>query len=259
MTGHDTNRQLQLTALRGIPLVAGGDDLTAIILHGVEVSGLALQPGDALVIAQKIVSKAERRSVALAEVTPSVRALELAARTDKDPRLIELILRESNEVVRARQGVIIVEQRCGVVMANADIDASNVGGDDAQVLLLPEDADATCARLRAEIAERTGCAVAVLINDSIGRAWRNGTVGTALGSAGLHALYDARGRRDLFGRELRATEIGAADEIAAAASILMGAADEARPVVHVRGLPTEWLGSGTAGDLIRARERDLFR
>ena len=252
--------ELSIAALGGIPLVQPGDNIADLILHGIASSGLALQRGDVLVIAQKIVSKAEGRYVDLRTVTPSARAKALAIEVNKDARLVELILRESTEVVRQRTGVLVVAHRCGVVLANAGIDASNVGpgSDDNHVLLLPKDCNRSCHEIRARLAVRTGIEAGVLIIDSLGRAWRNGTVGVALGAAGLPALLDLRGKPDLFGRELRATQVGIADEIASAASLLMGQADEGTPVVLMRGLRFSD-ADGSANDLIRARELDLFR
>jgi coenzyme F420-0:L-glutamate ligase/coenzyme F420-1:gamma-L-glutamate ligase len=259
--------RLALTALGGVPLVRPGDDLAALVLDALAASGEVLADGDVLVLAQKIVSKAEGRYVALDTVSPSPRAVALAAETDKDPRLVELILSESTEVVRQRRGVIVVAHRIGIVLANAGIDASNVeplppAAPDKprrpQVLLLPVDPDASCRALVTALAGRVGARVGVVINDSLGRAWRNGTVGAALGAAGLPALLDLNGRPDLFDRPLQATQIGLADEIAAAASLVMGQADEGRPVVLVRGLPYA-LGPGSARDLVRPKDQDLFR
>jgi coenzyme F420-0:L-glutamate ligase/coenzyme F420-1:gamma-L-glutamate ligase len=250
--------EISIAALSGIPQVRPGDDIADIVLQGLAGSGLSLMRGDIVAIAQKIVSKAEGRMVDLREVTPSPRASELAVTVDKDPRLVELILRESTEVVRHRKGVLVVAHRNGTVLANAGIDVSNVAGDDHHVLLLPEDCDRSCRDIRARLAARTGVQPGVLVIDSLGRAWRNGTVGAALGTAGLPPLLDLRGAPDLFGRELRATQVGIADEIAAAASMLMGQADEGTPVVLLRGLQLPD-GDGPASDLHRARELDLFR
>lgn len=250
--------EIGLAALAGIPHVRPGDDIADVVLRGLAGSGMAVRHGDIVVIAQKIVSKAEGRMVDLRGVTPSARALGLAADVGKDPRLVELILRESTEVVRHRKGVLVVAHRNGTVLANAGIDASNVAGDDHHVLLLPEDCDRSCREIRARLAKATGVAPGVIIIDSLGRAWRNGTVGAALGAAGLPALLDLRGAPDLFGRELRSTQVGIADEIAAAASMLMGQADEGTPVVLLRGLQLP-SGDGSAADLHRARELDLFR
>jgi len=252
--------ELRLLALPGIPLVAEGDDVAALMLEALAACGEALRDGDVLVVAQKIVSKAEGRLVRLASVSPSERARVLAKETGKDPRMVELILGESDEVLRHRRDVIVVVHRLGLVMANAGIDQSNVGGDaeDADALLLPLDPDASCAALRATLRRRTGADVGVVINDSHGRAWRNGTVGVAIGVAGLPALVDLRGRPDLYERALRITEVGLADELAAAASLLMGQSDEGRPVILARGVPYA-RREGSARELLRPRERDLFR
>lgn len=251
---------LVLTALPGIPRIAAGDDLLSVIVAGLERARLQLQDGDILVLAQKIVSKAEGRSILLSTVTPSARAEALAKETDKDARVIELILSESNKMLRVRPGLIVVEHRLGFVLANAGIDHSNVddSSDDERVLLLPIDPDASCARLRSELERIFGKRLAVVINDSLGRAWRMGTVGTALGSSGLVAMLDLRGRTDMNGRILRASEIGAADEVAAAASLLMGQAAEGRPIIHLRGYPYD-LGEGSARDLQRPAAMDMFR
>jgi coenzyme F420-0:L-glutamate ligase/coenzyme F420-1:gamma-L-glutamate ligase len=253
-------RELRLIALSGVPLVQPGDDLCETILSAVARSGDQLRSGDVLVLAQKIVSKAQGRFVDLDQVSASARALELAKVVGKDPRVIELILRESSDVLRARRDVLVVVHRLGFVMANAGIDFSNVDakGEDTRVLLLPTDPDAECGRLRAALLERADARVAVIINDSHGRAWRNGTVGVAIGASGIPALLDLRGKPDLFGRPLRITQVGLADELAAAASLLMGQADEATPIVLVRGLsyaPAE----SRAAELVRPKELDLFR
>jgi coenzyme F420-0:L-glutamate ligase/coenzyme F420-1:gamma-L-glutamate ligase len=245
------------TALPGIPLVAPGDDLVAIIAAALAAAGIVPCDSDTLVIAQKIVSKAEGRYVDLAEVTPSVRALDLAAATGKDARLVEVILGESTEVIRQHRDLLIVAHRLGYVMANAGVDQSNIEGGD-RVLLLPENSDASCATLKAAFARSFGVDLAVVINDSFGRAWRNGVIGVALGAAGLPALRNLIGKPDLFGRPMRVTEVAIADELAAAASLLMGQADEGTPVVHVRGL--RWSEPpANAAALIRPKHMDLFR
>ena len=236
-------------------MVQAGDDLAQLIGDALDSAELTLRTGDVLVLAQKIVSKAEGRQVALADVTPSPAAFELAARADKDPRLVELMLSESSEIMRVRRGVIIVRHRLGLVLANAGIDHSNVDPP-GTVLLLPRDPDASCAGLRARLRERSGIDVAVVIIDSLGRAWRNGTVGTAIGASGIPGLLNLRGRPDLFGRPLQTSELGYADEIAAAASLLMGQAGEGRPVVLLRGLSP--IRDGSAAELIRDRALDLF-
>lgn len=254
------SREVRLLALGGVPLIRAGDDLSEIILSALKQAGEQLRAGDVLVIAQKIVSKAQGRQVHLEGITPSARALELARVVEKDPRVIELILSESLEVLRTRRDVVIVVHRSGFVMANAGIDFSNVdaGAPDESVLLLPLDPDGTCERIRAELLARTQVSVAVMINDSHGRAWRNGTVGVAIGASGVPALCDLRGQPDLFGRPLRITQVGLADELAAAASLLMGQAAEATPVVLIRGVEYEQR-DGRAAELVRPKELDLFR
>jgi coenzyme F420-0:L-glutamate ligase/coenzyme F420-1:gamma-L-glutamate ligase len=253
---------LSLTSLQHIPLIRHGDNLADILAGALEANQIVLEDRDILVIAQKIVSKTEGRAINLVTVTPSPRALELAEKTEKDPRLVELILQESNEVLRTRTGTIIVEHKLGFVCANAGIDHSNVAGvgDSAEewVLLLPAEPDHSAEALRQQIQSRTGKRVGILIVDSHGRAWRNGTVGVAIGIAGLPGLQDLRGEPDLFGFTLRITQVGAADELAAAASLLMGQAAEGTPVVHVRGFPYP-LREGSLKELIRPKEQDLFR
>ena len=249
--------ELRIIPLAGIALVKSGDNLAAIILSALRTSGHDLIRGDVIVIAQKIVSKAEGRMVDLRTVTPSARAVALAESSEKDARLVELILAESTDVLRYRPGVLIVEHRLGMVLANAGIDRSNVDGTE-HALLLPLDPDRTCADIRRKLHDATGTDSGVVIIDSIGRAWRNGTVGTAIGASGIPGVLDLRGRPDLFGRRLETTEIGLADELAAAASLVMGQAGEGRPVVLVRGLGYE-RRDGSARELLRARDKDLFR
>jgi coenzyme F420-0:L-glutamate ligase/coenzyme F420-1:gamma-L-glutamate ligase len=236
--------------------------LADIVLKSLQETGLELQDEDILVFAQKIVSKAEGRKVNLATVSPSPRAIELAQQTEKDPRIVELMLQESNEVLRTRVGTIIVEHKLGFVCANAGIDHSNVAGagnsTEEWVLLLPEDPDQSCTLLRNQIESKTGKHIGVVIIDSHGRAWRNGTVGVAIGMSGVPGIIDKRGDKDLFGYTLRVTVIGAADELAAAASLVMGQASEGRPVVHVRGFPYP-LQEGSLKELIRPKEQDMFR
>jgi coenzyme F420-0:L-glutamate ligase/coenzyme F420-1:gamma-L-glutamate ligase len=268
---------LILTPLPGIPLIRTGDNLAEIILVALNASGIALQDSDILVLAQKIVSKAEGQLVNLADVEPSQKAIAYAAQTEKDPRLVELILRESNDVLRTRPGLIIVEHRLGFICANAGIDHSNVSpplplgeglvlsgiegsGVRAEdwVLLLPENPDASAAELRSRLEKATGTHIGVMIIDSHGRAWRMGTVGVCIGLSGLPGLIDMRGEIDLFGYELRVTEVGTADELAAAASLMMGQVAEGTPVVHVRGFPYPLREAGL-GELLRPKEKDLFR
>ena len=235
--------------------------MAALLLAALGRVGLALQDGDVVAVAQKIVSKAEGRQVRLADVTPSARAVELAAQVGKDARLVELILRESTEVSRLRPGVIIVRHRLGFTSANAGIDRSNVqteGGEEEAVLLLPLDPDASAAALRDALRAATGATVRGGSTDSPGRPFRLGTVGGAVGVAGLPALGDRRGEADLYGYRLQHTDVGLADEIAAAAGLLMGQAAEGLPAVLLRGLrlpPAE----GRATDLVRPPELDLYR
>ena len=254
-------RRLSLTALSDFPLVHPGDDLAGMILSALGRNGLALEEGDALVVAQKVVSKSENRLLDLTTLVPSPRAVELSRECEKDPHFVEAVLRESREVLRVRPGLLVVEHRLGFVCANAGIDRSNVlpaGGPGEWVLLLPEDPDASCRALQARMREATGAGIGVVVNDSHGRAWRNGTVGTAIGVAGLPALEDLRGRKDLFDYTLQVTQVAAADELAAAASLLMGQADEALPVVHARGFPYP-LRPSTQAELVRPKEIDAFR
>jgi coenzyme F420-0:L-glutamate ligase/coenzyme F420-1:gamma-L-glutamate ligase len=257
---------LALTPLSNIPLIRHGDNLADILVAGLSASNLALEDGDILVLAQKIVSKAEGRMVNLATVTPSERAKELAAQSEKDPRVVELMLRESNEVLRVRVGTIIVEHRLGFICANAGIDHSNVApprSDDFSrpedwVLLLPTDPDASSRAIREKVESKTGKRIGVMIIDSHGRAWRVGTVGICIGLSGIPAVVDERGWQDLFGYTLRVTVVGVADELAAAASLVMGQAAEGTPAVHVRGFPYP-LREGSLRELLRPKGQDLFR
>jgi coenzyme F420-0:L-glutamate ligase/coenzyme F420-1:gamma-L-glutamate ligase len=249
-----------LRPIPGIPLVRPRDDLAELLILACERKAISPKEGDVLVLAQKVVSKAEARYIDLATVVPSARAQSLAAEVEKDPRLVEVILGESRRVVRRRPGILIVEHRLGFVMANAGVDRSNVDPEAGAepVLLLPRDPDGSAATLLARLSAHFGKPLAVIISDSWGRAWRRGTVGVALGAAGLPAVMDLRGRPDLFGHELRVTETGFADEIASAASLLMGQAAEATPAVLVSGL--SWSGASMpANALLRPPEEDLFR
>lgn len=252
---------MELTTIPELPLVRPGDDLGGLIVAALRERGPVPQDGDVLVIAQKIVSKAEGRYVDLGSVRPGARALELAEQTGKDPRVVEVILAESVRVVRSRPGLLITEHRLGFVMANAGIDRSNIGpvAKGERVLLLPRDPDASAAALRARLMAAFAVELAVIISDSFGRPWRVGTVGVAIGAAGLPSIVDLRGKPDLFGRPLEVTVIGYADEIAAAASLLMGQAAEARPVVLVRGLPVVAAPPSPAAAIVRPAAEDLFR
>jgi coenzyme F420-0:L-glutamate ligase / coenzyme F420-1:gamma-L-glutamate ligase len=251
--------ELVLTPLAGIKLVEPGDDLGDIAVGAFAANRLTPATGDVLVVAQKIVSKAEGRYVDVTTVEPSERAIALGAEVDKDARFVEVVLSQSRRVVRHRPGLLIVEHRLGFVMANAGIDHSNLPAQGGEpVLLLPEDPDGSARALREQLVRAFATDIAVVICDSFGRAWRKGTVGVALGAAGLPALIDLRGQPDLFGRELLVTETGFADEIAAAAGLVMGQADEAVPMVLIRGL--RWSAPEvSAAALIRPAEHDLFR
>ncbi len=252
-------QSLNLYAIDRLPHVQEGDELADLLLQAVAGAGLTFQSGDILAVAQKIVSKAEGRAVCLADVVPGALALEVAEQTAKDPRLVELILRESSEISRMRPGVLIVRHRLGFVCANGGIDRSNVTQTDGAetVLLLPENPDRSAELLRERLASLTGVSIGIIITDSHGRPFRLGTVGVAIGVAGLPALWDRRGEADLYGYILQHTEVGFADELAAAAGLVMGQAAEGCPAVLIRGL--EHPGSGSAADLIRPLGQDLYR
>ena len=251
------SRRLRLFAPDTVPEITVGANLAGIFHAAIEAMGETPENGDVIVFAQKVISKAEGQTVALNDVSPGAEAHALARETGKDPRLVELILRESSEIVRKREGLIIARHRNGCVAANACIDLSNAGGSDVAVLL-PLDADRSAKAIAEDVFAQSGTSVAVVINDSMGRAWRMGTTGTAIGAFGLVALQDRRGMPDRAGEILQSSEIAIADEAAAAASLLMGQGDEGLPIVVIRGL--DWAaGTGTAQDLVRPPELDLFR
>lgn len=246
-----------LTPVTGIPLIQPGDDLPRILADALAL--LAPADGDVLVLAQKIVSKAEGRFVDLATVTPSPRAAELAWIIERDPRVIEVILWESQAVIRARPGLIIVEDVRGWICANAGVDRSNVAPEGRDIVLrLPVDPDASARNMRAALHDRLGVDLGVIVADSHGRPHRMGTIGVAIGVAGLPGLEDWRGRKDLFGYTLQHTEVAVADQIASAATLLLGQAAELIPAVLVRGAPHDQR-DGSARELIRPKEMDLFR
>jgi len=248
--------QITITGIKGIPEVGVGDDLPALILAGCRATGLALQQGDVMVVTQKIVSKAEGSLVDLREVEPSPFALQYAEKWGKDPRQIEVVLRESKRIVRMDRGIIISETHHGFVCANAGVDASNVPGEHI-VGLLPRDADVSAARIRQGIQQQAGVDIAVIISDSFGRAWRNGIINIAIGVSGLQSLQDYRGQHDQHGYLMHATVIAVADELASAAELVMGKL-EACPVAIVRGYPYA-AADGTAQELIMDPARDMFR
>lgn len=255
-----TPGSLSLVSLEGIPEVAPGTALAPLIVAALERHALAVSESDVLLVCQKIVSKSENRFVDLAAVEVSERALELAARCGKDPRLVEVILRESTEVLRCVPQVLIVRHRLGFVMANAGVDQSNVPHYASRVLLLPTDPDGSAAALREALSRELGSSPAVVITDTFGRPWRQGVCGTAIGASGIVTLLDCRGERDRSGRELKVTQVAIADSLAAAATLLMGEGAEGRPVVLVRGLPRDWRDdSSRAARLLRPLSEDLFR
>jgi coenzyme F420-0:L-glutamate ligase/coenzyme F420-1:gamma-L-glutamate ligase len=251
---------VSLLALDGIPEILPGMALAPLIIAALERHAYSPGDGDVLLVCQKVVSKSENRFVDLASVLVSPRAQELAALCGKDPRLVEVVLRESAEVVRCAPRVLIVRHRLGFVMANAGVDQSNIPDSQSRVLLLPVDPDASAAALREALSRSLGAAPAVVITDTFGRPWRQGVCGTAIGASGIVALLDRRGEKDRFGRELQVTQVAVADGIAAAATLLMGEGAEGRPAVLVRGLPRAWKrDTARAADLLRPLSEDLFR
>ncbi len=245
-------------ALEGIPLVQPHDDLVALILDALTQTNLQLQSGDVLIIASKILSRAENRFVNLKAIEPSEEAYQVANETGKSPQYVEVVLQESQLISRRAKGVLVTQHRLGFVSANSGIDQSNVDGTGETLLLLPHDPDASAEAIRAELAKQTGAKVGIVISDTHGRPFRLGNVGTAIGVAGLPALVDLRGQTDLFGRELEISLQGYADMIASAAHLLCGEADEGRPVVLLRGLQFD-KPYGKASDLYRSPEEDLYR
>lgn len=247
----------EIIAPEGFPLLKAGEPLFPAVQNTFERNRLQPRDGDVLVVAQKVISKSENRYVNLASVAPSEEAVQLARECKKDARLVEVILRESEAVMRTKPGVIIVRHRLGIVLANAGVDQSNVAAGIERVLLLPEEPDRSAAAIRDEMRAEYGVEIAVIIADSIGRAWRLGTSGICIGCAGLAPLADLRGRNDLYGRPLEATDVAIGDELAAAGSLMMGQADEGRPLAIIRGLRYE-PGSTGASQLLRPTEEDLF-
>jgi len=249
---------LTLTPLSPFPLIHPVDPLDQMIQHALQRNGITLEDGDILGLAQKIVSKSEGRLINLDTVNPSLKAIEPGEKIEKDPRLTELILRESNHALRTRPSTIIVEHRLGFVCVNASIDHSNVAEKGEWVLLLPEKPDRSTQQLRSQLQQASGCNLGIMIIDSHGRAWQNGTVGVTIGPGGLTGVVDMRGKPDLFGYQLRVTQIASAEELAAGASLVMGQAAEGTPVIHVRSFPYK-LREGGSEELIRDNQNDLFR
>ena len=253
-------KNLQLIAIEGIPLIEPGDNLAKIIIKAVKEQKIKLKSRDILVIAQKIVSKSENRYAYLKEVIPSSEAFRIAKKTEKDPKLVQLILNESARVIRYKKGLMIVENKLGFVHANAGIDKSNIeiNNDNPKVLLLPKNPDGSALSIKKGIFRKIDLNLGIIINDSSGRAWRKGIVGIAIGSSGVEALSDLRGKKDLYGNTLEITEVGKADEIASAASLLMGQADEGFPVILVKGITASNEVSDVKS-LLRDQSEDLFR
>ncbi|MEL7434276.1 MAG: coenzyme F420-0:L-glutamate ligase [Chloroflexota bacterium] len=247
----------QIYALQGVPMVQEDDDLVAIIRDALTASGFELVDGDIIVMASKIVSKAQGRLVALEDVVAGEEAVQVAAEVGKDPRVVELILSESRGISRMRRGVLITEHVQGFVSANSGVDASNVGEKDS-VLLLPKKPDEVAQRIRIRLKHLTGADVAIVITDTHGRPFRLGNIGVALGVAGMEALWDRRGETDLFGREMIATVMGYGDMVASAAHLVMGEGAEGLPLVLIRGLAFP-KGDGKASDLNRPPEMDMYR
>jgi len=257
-----TPKSMIYNAIPDFPMVQNGDDLAVMIITLCKTYNLSIEDGDIFVLAQKIVSKAEGRLVNYSSISPSIQALELEKITKKDPRFIELVLTQSKKVIRAKYNTLIVEHKKGFICANAGIDHSNLSdqGELAEdwVLLLPEDSDQSAKNIRDVMEKLINKKVGILIIDSHGRPWRNGTVGVTIGVSGLPALVDLRGQEDLAGFKLKVTTVGASDELAAGASLLMGQAAEKTPVIHVRGFPYP-RREAFLQELIRPEEEDLFR
>ncbi len=253
-------QSLSLSTIPRIPLIEPNDDLANIIFHALSSSGHKIENNDIIVVAQKIISKAEGRTVDLTTIKPSEKAIKLAEEINKDPRQIELVLSESNEIIAIKPGVIIVEHHSGVILANAGIDHSNVDNSDNKeiVCLLPKDSNESARRLKKEIENLCDKQIGIIITDSIGRPWRKGTTGVALGSAGIETIRDLRGDKDMFGCELLVSETADADSLASAACLLMGEGDNATPVILIRGYETV-ISDQDTNQLLRPKDEDMFR
>lgn len=251
---------IKIIGVENIPLVAEGDDIASLIINAVSNKGIGVEDHDIFVIAETIISKAEGNKINLKTIEPTQKALELAEKTGKEPHVVEAILQESSEILKVGPDFIISETKHGFVCANAGIDESNVEGNTATPL--PEDPDKSASFIMEKIKALTGKEVVVIVSDTQGRAFREGAIGTAVGISGMKALWDRKGEKDLYGRELQTTSIAVADELASAASILMGQADEGIPVVIIRGVNyVKKLkdNSSTASDLMRPKKYDVFR
>lgn len=254
--------ELKFTQIEGIPLIQAGDNIAEILLYSIKNQEILIEDGDILAVTSKIISKAEDRLVYLNEVQPSEKALELGKIINRDPRLMELVLSESKEIVRATEQAIIVEHKLGFICANAGIDHSNVQGKYGKkedwYLLLPQVPDQSAERIRDYFKEKTDKDIGVIVIDSHGRPWRKGTVGVIIGTSQVPALVDLRGKSDLFGYHLKISEVAAGDELAGAASMMMGQADEKIPAIHVKGFPYQLRDSSIA-EVLRSKNLDLFR
>jgi coenzyme F420-0:L-glutamate ligase/coenzyme F420-1:gamma-L-glutamate ligase len=240
-------------------LIHPGDDLANLIINQLTQQNINLEDGDILTVAQKVVSKSENRYLDISTLTPSSDAILLARKIDKDPQFVQAILNESKLVVRHRMGVLIVEHKLGFIHANAGIDRSNIDQSSNQVLLLPENPDLSAKKLCSTISKRLNRNIALIITDTMGRPFRNGIVGFAIGSSNIECVVDERGKHDLYGNILKVTQIAVADELAAAASLLMGQADQKKPIVLIRGYKYNFSRSSNGEELIRSEEEDLFR
>jgi coenzyme F420-0:L-glutamate ligase/coenzyme F420-1:gamma-L-glutamate ligase len=249
---------VEIIAVENLPLIVEGDDLAELICNAAEKQNTPIQEKDVLVITHVAVSKAEGNVVNLDEVAPSERAKEIARETDKDPALVEAILRETKEIVRMRRNSLITETKNGIVCANAGVDMSNIEGE-RNIVLLPKDPNASAQKIRQKIRRLTGCDVAVIVSDTHGRPFRMGEINVAIGVAGIKPIRDRRGEKDLFGYVLRIKQTAVADELASAAELVIGQADEGIPVAIIRGYKYQATEKATAAELTRPKEKDLFR
>ena len=249
---------VEVIAVENLPLISEGEDLAELICNAAEKQNTPIQEKDVVVITHVAVSKAEGNVVNLDEVVPSERAKEVARKTDKDPALVEAILRETREIVRMRRNSLITETKNGIVCANAGVDRSNIEGE-RNIVLLPEDPNASAQKIRQKIRKLTGCDVAVIVSDTHGRPFRMGEINVAIGVAGIKPIRDRRGEKDLFGYVLRIKQTAVADELASAAELVMGQADEGIPAAIIRGYKYQASENASATELTRPKEKDLFR